>query len=269
MTTFNCNNAVPCILQATIVIPRRSIGRLSQLNSNWLKLESSKWKKFLHYISFLLLIFDGETYSRAQICWFVNELSKIFVQMSTKSRLSTWTRKQIPSQIGSLHAEIEPAQMILELLNGSLFPHCQTGGRKLELWERRCPCRGWWGWQCRRASSSSWWCWTWCRGRARHSRCKTLRSWTQTKFIAHLREGLSIPFLQIIIAYIFIESITCTYSSVCYIFLKAKNKWTSCPKWKAGVCRYYRNLKLSFFYRCHHCYKNFYRLKKGQLLLSK
>ena len=46
------------------------------------------------------------------------------------------------------------------------------------------------------------------------------RMQNKTRFIAHLREGLSIPFLQIIFAY------TCmyTYIRVCHIFLKAKNQ---------------------------------------------
>ena len=55
-----------------------------------------------------------------------------------------------------------------------------------------------------------------------------------TRFIAHLREGLS--FLQISFAYRIIESTYkvytvqyCTYIRVCHIFLKAKNQWTPCP----------------------------------------
>ena len=54
--------------------------------------------------------------------------------------------------------------------------HYLMGGRTPEWSESWCPCRGWWGWRCRRESSSSWWCWRWYPGRARRSRCRTWHS---------------------------------------------------------------------------------------------
>ena len=56
-------------------------------------------------------------------------------------------------------------------------PHYLRGDKRRGRWGRRCPCTGWSGWPCRRASSSSWWCWRWCRGRAPRSTCRTWRSW--------------------------------------------------------------------------------------------
>ena len=56
-----------------------------------------------------------------------------------------------------------------------------------------------------------------------------------TRFIAHLREGLSIPFVLIIFAYTFIENIICTYIRVCHIFLKAQNSEPFAPN-ERQVC---------------------------------
>ena len=69
---------------------------------------------------------------------------------------------------------------ILNIINSTISdkpsPRCQTGGRTRGLWGSWCPCRGWWGWRCRRESSSSWWCWRWCPGKVPHSRCRTWHS---------------------------------------------------------------------------------------------
>lgn len=53
---------------------------------------------------------------------------------------------------------------------------CPRADRKLVQWGRRCPCRGWWCSQCRRASYGALWCWTWCPGTVHRSRCRISRS---------------------------------------------------------------------------------------------
>ena len=73
-------------------------------------------------------------------------------------------------------------------------PRCPKVGRRLAQWEMRSPCRGWWGWRCRTASSGAWWCWTWCPGMARHNMCKTSHVWNgKAVGFTQLVAGVDLP----------------------------------------------------------------------------